>query len=75
VDKPEIADRKLAKKKSQKVHFSKKTRKALKEQKEIRKELREAEAEVDKEERNATVLQSECSTLKACLLIGQLLAN
>ena len=37
------------------VHLSKKAKKALKEQKEINKELREAEAEVDKEERKTTV--------------------
>jgi len=36
------------------VHLSKKAKKALKEQKEINKELREAEAEVDKEERKTT---------------------
>ena len=45
VDKPEITtERKSLKKKSHKVHLSKKARKSLKEQKEIRKELREAEA-------------------------------
>ena len=36
-------------------HASKKARKAMNEQKEIDRELREAEAEVDKEERNARV--------------------
>jgi nucleolar complex protein 3 len=68
-DKPEKTERKSMKKKSQNVHLSKKARKSLKEQKEIRKELREAEAEVDMEERKATVLQSELLTLQACLLI------
>ena len=42
-------------KKPEKVHLSKKAKKALKEKKEIDKELREAEAEVDKEERKNTV--------------------
>jgi hypothetical protein len=37
------------------VHLGKKARKALKEKKEIEKEFNEAEAEVDKEERAATV--------------------
>lgn len=55
VDKPETTERKSLKKKPQKVHLSKKARKALREQKEIRKEFWEAEAEVDKEERKATV--------------------
>jgi nucleolar complex protein 3 len=70
VDKTETTEHKSLKKKSQKVHLSKKARKALKEQKEIRKELREAEAEVDKEERKATVLQSGLLTLK-CLFADQ----
>lgn len=51
-DKP---DKQVKDKKSQKVHLSKKAKKALKEQTEINKELREAEAGVDKEERKATV--------------------
>lgn len=59
VDKPETKDPKFSKKKYQKVHLSKKARKTLKEQKEIRKELREAEAEVDREERKATVMHAE----------------
>ncbi|TFK42615.1 nucleolar complex-associated protein-domain-containing protein [Crucibulum laeve] len=41
-------------KKVEKPHLSKKAKKALKEKKEIDKELREAEAEVDKEERAVT---------------------
>ena len=48
-------DKQVKEKKPQKVHLSKKVKKALKEQTEINKELREAEAEVDKEERKATV--------------------
>jgi len=63
-DKPETTDRKFLKKKAQKVHLSKKARKTLKEQNEIRKEFREAEAEVDKEERKATVLHSDLLTLE-----------
>lgn len=39
----------------QSQHLSKKAKKALKEQKEIQKEFREAEAEVDQEERVVTV--------------------
>lgn len=42
-------------KKAPPVHLSKKAKKAFKEQKEINKELREAEAEVDKDERKTTV--------------------
>jgi nucleolar complex protein 3 len=42
-------------KKSEPIHLSKKAKKALKEQKEIDKELREAGAEVDKEERKTVV--------------------
>jgi nucleolar complex protein 3 len=38
-----------------KIHLSKKSRKAFKERKEIEKEIREAEAIVDKEERAVTV--------------------
>ncbi|KAH9951376.1 nucleolar complex-associated protein 3 [Amylocystis lapponica] len=41
-------------KRAEKPHLSKKARKALKERQEITKEMREAEAEVDKEERAAT---------------------
>jgi len=57
VDKPELnkKDKHMKGKKAQPVHLSKKAKKALKEQKEIHKELREAEAEVDKEERKTTV--------------------
>ena len=55
-DKPEIKDAKHPKgRKPQKVHLSKRAKKALSEQKEINKELREAEAEVDKEEKTSTV--------------------
>ncbi|KAF9532946.1 nucleolar complex-associated protein-domain-containing protein [Crepidotus variabilis] len=54
-DKPETRKGKHSKeKKAQQVHLSKKTRKVLKEQKEINKDLREAEAEVDKDERRTT---------------------
>ena len=42
-------------------HLSKNAKKALKEKKEIEKELREAEAEVDKEERAKTVRDSKYS--------------
>jgi nucleolar complex protein 3 len=42
-------------KKAEKPHLSKNAKKALKERKEIEKEMREAEAEVDKEERANTV--------------------
>lgn len=42
-------------KKSDQPYLSKKAKKALKEKKEIEKEMREAEAEIDKEERAATV--------------------
>ena len=55
-DKPDIQRQKQMKsKKAAPVHLSKKARKELKAQKEINKELREAEAEVDKEERKTTV--------------------
>ena len=55
-DKPDTQKLKRVKgKKAAPVHLSKKAKKALKEQKEINKELREAEAEVDKEERITTV--------------------
>ena len=53
-DKPETQKR-VKSKKAAPVHLSKKAKKALKEQKEINRELREAEAEVDKEERKTTV--------------------
>ncbi|CAA7271730.1 unnamed protein product [Cyclocybe aegerita] len=53
-DKSETKDKNKRGKKSQRIHLSKTTRKFLKEKKEIDKELREADAEVDKEERNAT---------------------
>lgn len=42
-------------KKPEPVHLSKKAKKAYKEQKEINKELQEAGAEVDKEERKTIV--------------------
>ena len=42
-------------KKSEPIHLNKKAKKALKEQKEIDEELREAAAEVDKEERKTIV--------------------
>ena len=55
-DKPDTQKQNRMKgKKAAPVHLSKKAKKALKEQKEINKELREAEAEVDKEERKTTV--------------------
>jgi nucleolar complex protein 3 len=55
-DKPDTQKQKRVKgKQAAPVHLSKKAKKALKEQKEINKELREAEAEVDKEERKTTV--------------------
>jgi nucleolar complex protein 3 len=55
-DKPEAnKGKKLKGKKPEPVHLSKKAKKALKEQKEIDKELREAGAEVDKEERKTVV--------------------
>lgn len=55
-DKPEGNKGKKPKgKKLEPVHLSKKAKKALKEQKEIDNELREAGAEVDKEERKAVV--------------------
>ena len=55
-DKPDTQRQKRLKdKKIAPVHLGKKAKKALKEQKEINKELREAEAEVDKEERKTTV--------------------
>lgn len=55
-DKEEVkqAHKQKVKKKDQ-PHLSKKAKKTLKERKEIEKELREAEAEVDKEERAITV--------------------
>ncbi|KAH9484302.1 Nucleolar complex protein 3-like protein [Psilocybe cubensis] len=54
-DKPEAKKPKSGKaQKQEKVHLSKKAKKAYKEQKEIDKELREAGAEVDKEERKTT---------------------
>lgn len=55
-DKPEAnRGKKLKGKKPEPVHLSKKAKKVLKEQKEIDKELREAGAEVDKEERKTVV--------------------
>jgi len=57
VDKP-VAEQlsfKQRQKKKDQPHLSKKAKKALKERKEIEKDLREAEAEVDKEERAITV--------------------
>ena len=55
-DNPDIQKQKRVKKKTAApVHLSKKAKKALKEQKEINKELREAEAEIDREERKTTV--------------------
>ena len=54
-DKSDTQNLKRVKGKKAPVHLSKKAKKALKEQKEINKELREAEAEVDKEERKTTV--------------------
>ena len=55
-DKPDTQKQKRVKgKRAAPVYLSKKAKKALKEQKEINKELREAEAEVDKEERKTTV--------------------
>lgn len=55
-DKPEIKVAKHAKgSKPSKVYLSKRAKKALEEQKEINRELREAEAEVDKEEKKSTV--------------------
>jgi nucleolar complex protein 3 len=42
-------------KKAKQLHLSKKTRKVLKEKKEIDQEMREAAAEIDREERAATV--------------------
>ncbi|KAF8163270.1 nucleolar complex-associated protein-domain-containing protein [Crassisporium funariophilum] len=54
-DRPESGKKKYGKaKKAEPTHLSKKAKKALKEQKEIDKEMREAEAEVDKEERRTT---------------------
>ena len=58
VDKEQRHDKQSHKQKSKKKdqpHLSKKAKKALKERKEIERELREAEAEVDKEERAITV--------------------
>jgi len=55
-DKPDTQKQKRPKDiKAAPVHLSKKAKKALKEQKGIIKELREAEAEVDKEERKTAV--------------------
>jgi len=56
-DKPEKKKPKYGKKfnKPERVYLSKKGRKDYKEQKEIQKELQEAEAEVDKEERKTIV--------------------
>lgn len=49
-------DQRLRKgKKTKQLHISKKTRKVLKEKKEIEQEMREAAAEIDREERAATV--------------------
>ena len=64
VDKPEkiksyskrrAAERRAKGKPTDKLHLSKKMKQALKEKKEIDREFREAEAEVDKEERATTV--------------------
>lgn len=49
------ASRRAKGKSTDQPHLSKKAKKALKEKKEIDKEFREAEAEVDKEERTTTV--------------------
>lgn len=56
-DKPEKKrlPRHMKQRKAEPVHLSKKAKKAYKEQKGIDKELREAGAEVDKEERKTTV--------------------
>ena len=56
-DKEEKREVKKGDKKTKKdrVHLSKKAKKALKEKKEIEQELRDAEAEIDKEERAKTV--------------------
>lgn len=58
-DKPEERQKRLPRhmkpKKPEPVHLSKKAKKAYKEQKEINKELQEAGAEVDKEERKTIV--------------------
>jgi nucleolar complex protein 3 len=47
-------------KNTEQPHLSKKARKALKENKEIQRELKEAEAEVDKEQRTSTVSTCLC---------------
>ncbi|EAU88570.2 nucleolar complex-associated protein 3 [Coprinopsis cinerea okayama7 len=51
---PDSKEKKKRKKKSDQPHLSKKAKKMLKERKEIEKEMREAEAEVDKEARSVT---------------------
>ncbi|KAH9934778.1 nucleolar complex-associated protein-domain-containing protein [Fomitopsis serialis] len=52
-DQPEKVTKKAKNKKAERPHLSKKAKKVFKEKKEIAKEMREAEAEVDKEERAA----------------------
>lgn len=55
-DKPEVKKPRYTKaQKPEPVHLSKKAKKALKEQKVVEKELREAGAEIDKEERKTIV--------------------
>lgn len=62
-------------KKSEQVHLSKKAKKVFREQKEIDKELREAGAEVDKEERRTTVSTIYTSFLKASVETHCKIAN
>lgn len=54
-DHADAAKKKKKPKKGEQFHLSKKAKKALKEKKEIQKEMREAEAEVDIEERSSRV--------------------
>lgn len=56
-------------KKANQPHLSKKSKKAFKEKKNIEKEMREAEAEVDKEERAATVSQQFSSSALITALV------
>jgi nucleolar complex protein 3 len=70
-DKPDTQKQKRGKDKKAAPHLSKNAKKALKEQKEINKELHEAEAEVDKEERKTTVSNTPafliwCLTFLSC---------
>lgn len=55
---------------SERPHLSKKARKVLKERKEIQREFREAEAEVDKEERVANVRTIEVSVYRLTFFLA-----